>query len=225
MLGMFRDPNVVLALYRALEDAVPMVRIEAARSLARLGEVRSVLELVQQIVPGDELPPMAVLDLFRSLGRKAVPQLERLLVEATGITAKIVAIDALGHIGDLGALDVLMQFYDHRSLAVRMAVVEALGRLGDPRALPAILLSMTDPVWEVRAQAAAASGKVGSAQVVPLLRQLLEDDHWWVRYHAAEALFRLGEDGMAVLRETALSEHPTAAPMASGILEEKGVVA
>lgn len=226
MLGMFRDPNVTLALYRAVEDPHAMVRIEAARSLARLGEVRSVLDLVRQIAPGDDLPSMPVLDLFRSLGRKAVPQLVALLGDTTtGLAAKIVAVDALGHIGDLGALDSLMQMYDHPSMVVRLSVMEAFSRLGDPRSLPAVLLCMTDAVWEVRAQAAAAAGRIGSVDVLPLLSQLLADDHWWVRYHAAEGLLRLGEKGLTVLREAAAGDHPTAAPMAVGILQEKGLAA
>jgi hypothetical protein len=226
MLGMFRDPNVTLALYRAVEDPVPMVRIEAARSLARLGEVRSVLDLLRQIAPGDDLPSVPVMELFRSMGRKAVPSLVAVLQEPeAGIAAKLVAVDALGHIGDLSAVEALLPLGDHPSLNFRLAVTEAFGRLGDPRALAAVLLCMTDPAWEIRAQAARAAGRIGSPSVAPMLGRLLTDDHWWTRYYAAEALFRLGAEGLTVLREAAVGDHAAAAQMAAGLLQEKGVAA
>jgi HEAT repeat protein len=224
-LGAFRDPNIVLALYRAIEDPALQVRIEAARSLARLGAVRSVVELVEQLMAGDELPSVPILDLFRSLGRRAVPELLGLLNGDVGVAARIVAADALGHIGDLTAVPALLHLYDHPSEHVRLTALQALGRLSDPRALPAVLLAMTDPSWEVRGQAAAAAGRIGAVESVALLQRLLEDDHWWVRYYSAEALFRIGEEGVAALRMVASGDHPNAAQMAAGLLHEKGVAA
>jgi hypothetical protein len=224
-LGWFRDPNVILALYRAVDDPVPAVRVEAARSLSRIGAIKSVVELVRQVAPGDDLPSMPVLDLFRSLGRKAVPELLGLLKSDTGVGAKIIAADALGHIGDLSAVPQLLELYEHPSLNVRMTVMESLGRLADPRAMPAVLLCMTDSAWEVRAQAAAAAGKIGAREAIPLLQQLLADEHWWVRYYAAESLFASGPMGREALREAAGGDQPTAAEMAAGLLQEKGLAA
>jgi HEAT repeat protein len=225
-LGAFPDPDATLALYRAAEDCEPAVRVEAARALVRQGTVRSVVELVRQVAPGDDLPSVTVMALFRSLGRDAVPQLIALLESnKTGLAARLVAADALGHIGDLRAVPALLQLYDQPSVLVRMTSMEALARLGDPRALPAVLLSMTDSAWEVRAQAASAAGRIGSRETEALLRQLLEDEYWWVRYYAAEALFRMGEVGRSALKRAARGPNPLAAEMASGVLEEKGLPA
>ena len=225
-LGVFREPDVIRALYRAVEDPEPAVRVEAARALARQGSVQSVVDVVRQIVPGDEQPSVAVMALFRSLGREAVPELVQLLEShTTGLAARLVAADALGHLGDLRAVPALLQLYDHPAANLRITVMEALARLGDPRALPAVLLCMTDSAWEVRAQAAAAAGRIGSAETVALLQQLLGDEHWWVRYYAAEALLRLGPQGLKILREAAASEQTLAAEMAGGLLEEKGLAA
>ena len=224
-LGAFPDPHVVLVLYRALGDPSMEVRVEAARSLARLREVRSVVELMEQLVAGTDLPSMPVMDLFRSLGRRAVPELIRVLEQPGCEAAKIVAADALGHIGDLTAVPALLHLYDHDSENVRLTAMRSLGQLRDPRALPAVLLAMTDPSWEVRAQAAMAAGRIGARDSVPLLGQLLTDDHWWVRYYAAEALFQVGQEGLAALRTAVAGGHPSAAQMAAGLLQEKGVPA
>jgi HEAT repeat protein len=225
VLGVFPDPAVKMALYRALEDRAMEVRVEAARSLVRLGAVRSVMELIHYLVTEDGLPSLAVVDLFRSLGGGAVPELLELLKGDTTVAAKIVAIDALGYCNDLQAVPALLEFYAHPDRLVRLATLLSLGLLRDPRAAPAVLLAMTDSDWEVRTQATIAAGQIGMNDAVPMLEQLLEDDHWWVRYRAAEALYRVGGQGIEALHEASTRAHPFAAEIAWGVLREKGLAA
>jgi HEAT repeat protein len=221
-LGYFGEVDSKLALYTALEDPVPEVRVEAARSLARAGAVTSVTELTQYLVTEDASPSMPVVALFRSLGRDAVPELIALLEGDSHQSAKALAIDALGHIGDLQAVPSLLHFYHHPVKTIRIGVMQALSLLRDPGALPAVLLAMSDPDWEVRAQAASCAGYIGANDAIAMLEHLLDDDFWWVRYYAAGALFALGADGIAALKTIARWGEWRAAEIAAGILLEKG---
>jgi HEAT repeat protein len=225
VLGAFNDANVKLALYRALEDPIMEVRVEAARSLVRLDAVRSVAELVGQLVTDEAMPSLAVVDLFRNLSRSAVPEFLDMLEVSPKAAVKLVAIDALGHSGDLDTVPALLHYYDHPSQLIRLAAMQAFSLLRDPRALAAVLLAMTDFDWEVRAQAATAAGQIGASEALPLLERLLEDEHWWVRYHAAEAMHSIGDLGIVALNEIATRPNPVAAEMAWGILREKGLAA
>lgn len=222
-LGFFNEIESKLALYSALEDSAIEVRVEAARSLVKAGAVTSVTELTQYLATGDGSPSMPVVALFRSLGREAVPELIALLEGDSKPPAQVLAIDALGYIGDLQAVPTLLHFYHHPVKAVRVAVMQALGLLRDPTALPAVLLAMSDPDWEVRAQAAWCAGQIGATEAIEMLEQLLEDDFWWVQYYAAEALYKMGNDGIAALQTIARWGEWRAAEMAGGILQEKGV--
>jgi hypothetical protein len=225
VLGAFDDPNVKLALYRALDDPLMEVRVEAARSLVRLNAVRSVAELVSCLVLENTMPSLAVIDLFRNLSRSAVPEFLELLDLSPNVAVKLVAIDALGHSGDLDTVPALLHYYDHPSQLIRLATMQALSLLRDPRALAAVLLAMTDFDWEVRAQAATAAGDIGASEAIPLLERLLEDEHWWVRYHAGAALHDIGDLGIVALNDIATRPNPIAAEMAWGILREKGLAA
>jgi len=222
-LGFFNEIESKLALYEALEDPVIEVRVEAARSLVKAGAVTSVTELTHYLAAGDGTPSLPVVALFRSLGKEAVPELISLLKQDSKPSAMVLAIDALGSIGDLQAVPTLLHFYLHPVKAVRIAVMQALGLLRDPAALPAVLLAMSDPDWEVRAQAASCAGQIGAPESIEMLEQLLEDDFWWVQYYAAEALYKLGKDGIAALQTIARWGEWRAAEMAGGILLEKGV--
>jgi HEAT repeat protein len=225
ILAVFSDPAVKMALYRTLDDPVMEVRVEAARALVRLGAVRSVMELIHYLVTEDGMPSLAVVDLFRNLGRGAVPELLELLKGDTSVAAKVVVIDALGYCGDLQAVPALLEFYAYPSKNVRLAALQSLGLLQDPRAAPAVLLAMTDDDWEVRTQAGIAAGQIGMHEAVPMLERMLEDSHWWVRYRAAEALYRVGGQGIEALHEASTRAHPFAAEIAWGVLREKGLAA
>ena len=226
LLGNFKDPNVVLALYRALEDDRLEVRIAAARSLARLHAVQSVREIVDALIGRRTDPSLAVTEVFRSLNAKHVPELRELLRDrAVALTAKVLAIDALGRLGDLSAIEELLEIYDHPHPPIRIATMQALSRLSDPRSLMTAMMAMTDAAWEVRAQAAICAGRIGTTETIPLLHHLLADPQWWVRYHAAQALTYLGDPGVVCLQATAEEGLPDAANMAWGVLREKGLVA
>ncbi|NBR87816.1 MAG: HEAT repeat domain-containing protein [Proteobacteria bacterium] len=252
VLGWFNEPQVITALSRAMDDPQVDVRLEAARALTRLGAVQSVAGLVARLAVVDASHSLGVKEIFRSLGTGAVPELINVLDSDVSDQVKMLAADALGHIGDARAVPALLKLFRtqaaspdpttqlspkmrrgetagrpgaavNASVALRLAVMQALSVLVDPRALDAILAALDDPVWEVRAQAAHCASQLGSVDAVPRLTSLLNDEHWWVRFHAAEALFRLGAAGRASLLQSARGASARAADMAAGLLREKGV--
>lgn len=223
-LGNFNDPNVVLALYRSLEDHRSEVRIAAARSLARLRAVQSVRELLVALIHPSEEPSLAITEVFRSLEPRHAGELRELLRDGrVPAHVKVLLIDAVGRLGDLSATAELVELYDHPLLPVRVATLQAMARLNDPRGVTQILLAMTDPAWEVRAQAALCAGRLGAVEAVPILQHLLTDSQWWVRYHAAGALAVIGGPGLRCLQATADEGFPEAANMAWGVLRERGL--
>jgi HEAT repeat protein len=225
VLGVFPEPPARMALYRMLDDPVMEVRVEAARSLVRMGTVRSVTELVHYLVSPLEMPSLAVVDLFRNLGSGSVPELMELLEQNPGPAIRVLVIDALGHSRDLRASQVLQGFYADPVQTVRLTTMQALGMLQDPRASLAVQLAMLDSDWEVRASAALAAGQISLSEAVPVLEHLLEDQEWWVRYQAAEALHRIGRLGVQALQLASTRAHPLAAEVAWGLLREKGLAA
>lgn len=242
---------MVQALVTALDDPQVGVRLEAARALARLKAVPSVAGLVARLAVVDASHSLAVREIFRSLGPLAVGELMNVLESDVPDQVKLLATDALGHIGDPRAVPALLKLfhspknrdgdtiYEHKarrgrsytersqpansSVVLRLAVMQALSVLVDPRALDAILAALEDPIWEVRAQAAQCASQLGSPAALPRLEALLHDEHWWVRFHAAEALFKLGEAGVNTLLKVARGTSATGAAIAAGLLREKGL--
>lgn len=223
LLGNFNDPNVVLGLYRAIEDSRTEVRVAAALSLARIDAVQSVREFIDLLIPAGVRPSLAVTEVFRQLKGKHAREMRTLIRNySLPTTALVLMIDCLGRFGDLNSVQELLQVSEHPNRAVRIAAMQALAQLNDPRSIPAVLISLADESWEVRAQACRAAGVIGGPKAIPILQHLLEDSNWWVRYHAAETLAGFGHAGLMQLQAVAETGEPQAANIAWGILRERG---
>ncbi len=109
LLGAFNDPTGIAALERMLDDDDVDVRIEAARSLAKLNATRSVADLLDKLALGTETRSLAAQDIFRSLNRDAVPELIEVLEGSGREAVKLMAVDALSHIGDLRAVPAMLK--------------------------------------------------------------------------------------------------------------------
>ena len=247
ILGYFKDPTVVSALEDALDDHHVQVRLEAARSLARQKAISSVAGLVARLSVVDPTHSLAVREIFRSLGKPAVAGLIAVLESDVPDSTKIVAADALGHIGDSRAVKSLLKVFDagesasdpsrgsrnrgfsanpqttHRNVALQIAIMHALGKLYDKDSVKALTIALDDPLWELRACAAECLGSMGVREAAPKLEYLLSDNHWWVRYYAASALFEMGRTGLASLKKASIGLSARAKEIASDLLREKGI--
>jgi HEAT repeat protein len=251
VLGYFKDPTVVNVLEDALDDPEVNVRIEAARSLAKLGSVSSVAGLVARLSMVDPSHSLAVQQIFRSLGKQAVPELVAVLDTNVPESVKVVAADALGYIGEIRAVRPLLAVLDadvglgategtrfisrnrgfadtpqpiRRSIALQLAIMQALSQLYDPLSIEALIRATEDPVGGIRARAAECLGRMGAAKAIPRLIDLLNDNRWWVRYYAADSLFKMGPPGFAALKKSAIGITGRAALIANDVLREHGVL-
>jgi HEAT repeat protein len=148
--------NAVPELARALRDDVPLVRMNAARTLFCLGqEGRSATPALLECLndPANETN----LDIFTftiqhqvalALGRvsagtsEAVPALCEALKAADNDGLRVTMIRALGEVGEPArpALEEMRRFADARDPDLRFTVAEALARIeGAPPSQPAVL--------------------------------------------------------------------------------------
>ncbi|MSP55805.1 MAG: HEAT repeat domain-containing protein, partial [Myxococcales bacterium] len=123
------------------------------------------------------------------------------LRQATG-SYRRAAANALGHIGDQGALDALAKTLEpgvEKEPKVRGSATNALGQIGDRRAVPVLVRVLTghfEPEARVRASAATALGRIGDRGAVPALASALlvsAEVEARVRGAAANALGLLGD--------------------------------
>jgi HEAT repeat protein len=102
---------------------------------------------------------------------------------------------ALGDLGDVLAIDALIECLDDPHYGTRLAAAESLGALNATQATSKLVdLLRHDEDDEVRRAAADTLGKVGDLTVVdPLMERLLRDPDDHVRESAASALGNIGD--------------------------------
>jgi HEAT repeat protein len=104
------------------------------------------------------------------------------------------AVEALGRLGDSGAVEPLLASLSNSNGVVQGVVVEALGRLGDTRAVEPLLRCLDDPNPNVRRDVVKALGKLNDSRAVDPLTRMIEDRDNRVCAAATGALLALGQE-------------------------------
>src|SRR5262249_36260574 len=144
---------------RALGDRARDVRMAAARSLGRLGDVEAIEPLIAATVARRIPRDVAALALL-DIGSTGVPPLLELTAHDDP-RVRSTAVDLVALLGDAGDAKPVLDHLRDPAAAVRAVSADALGRLGAGEARDALVRALDDRVPVVRAAAAQALGKTG----------------------------------------------------------------
>ena len=98
------------------------------------------------------------------------------------------AVMALGRIGDVKAVDLLIEALKDENIGMRVNVAVALGNIGDAKAVDPLIEALKDENIGMRVNVAVALGNIGDAKAVDPLIEMLNDENVNVRLNAANAL-------------------------------------
>lgn len=189
VLEQFGSQACIAGLQAALErDQNDEVRLEAAATLARLGQLPAIAETIR-LLNLDRAPRTRIhTALFRSLAQRDMTALAQLAGDPPYAGLRAELVDALGWSGDFAILPVLAGHAEDPNAEVRAAALRAARRLGHPDAGRWAARLLDDFSEHVRIQAARTCGTLGAREAGPRLRKLADDPSWWVRTRAADAL-------------------------------------
>jgi HEAT repeat protein len=197
------DARAVEPLIATLKDTNGEVRRAAAWALGEIGDARAVDSLI------------TVLDDEHQALRQARENVERLknqdpngspngfssdiefdaMFPATHQTVCEAAIQALGKIGDVRAVEALLSAHEDNDL--RASTTRALGKLEDVRAAEAVVSAARDRHFTYPTEAFLSAAKIlvrgGDSRAVEPLIAALEADSLGVRVAAAEGLGQIGD--------------------------------
>lgn len=191
------SPNIVRALTAAgvttdtqasqLVTGDIAERIQAANRLARLGDIKAVVPLIDALTSAKELElkVKAAEALGELRDRRAVDA----LVAATTAPQpelRTAATMSLGLIGDHVAAEALFVAARDEQPAVRDAAIRSLSALGI--SLDKVSPDLSSSSWQVRAAAVATLARLGDRNAVPLIVSALRDSDSRVRTEAARTL-------------------------------------
>lgn len=215
-LGAVGDSRAVDALIPLFEDASREVRRQTAATLAVLGDVRAVGPLVGALSDTDGAVRLQATEALERLGWEPQDDHQRALravalsnwdeaialgsvavgplgfaFRNSGWVMRHPVIEGLGAIGDVGAVDVLVEALRDSDHGVRRRAAQALVRIGTG-AVDALIVTLKSHDWELRGQAAEVLGAIGDSRAVHSLVAALGDSDMGVRWCAIEALGKIG---------------------------------
>lgn len=185
----FGSQKCVDALIRVMgTDPLVEIRLEAAASLARMGQLPPPDAVIDMLALRHQPLKRLHQALFRSLAIRDVDALARLLDEDWPEPLRAVIIDALGWGGTFSVLPALERAALDDSIDVRCATLRAARHLGHPASKRWILPMLQDESDVVRAQAARTCAALGLVEASQSLADLRQDASFWVRLRAEQAL-------------------------------------
>jgi HEAT repeat protein len=178
-----RNPGAIGPLIAALHEPRDSIRMNAAKALGRIGNVRAVPELIDLLSrERDDYVRMAAAEALGVIGdARAVPALvERIGQEEGDLTSQrsiAAACEALGRLRDRRAVPALRDALNGRSEIIRMSAVTSLGIIADPAAVPAVnAIMQRDGFPALRSAAALALGRIGGSDAEAALRRASDDN-------------------------------------------------
>lgn len=208
-------------LVEAMGDPSHEVRLRSAKALGIVGGTAAIHPLIATLAEPNRWSTIRMADILSSMG----PEVSVELIHAwpqLGRHARLAALDILGRIRSLAAIEFLRKRLDESDADVRARACHALGAIGDAGSGEALIERLRDDAWPVRAMAAKALGRVQHKAAVGPLTGALRDREWWVRANAAESLRALGDSGLDALEKMLDDNDVYARHQAVIMLQETG---
>jgi len=192
----------ILGERNATEAFAPMV--DALRSGARpsdyvcidallkLGGTKAIKPILEYIAQAKHRTNDLLVEIIVRFGPVAVDELLLHLADEKSGARKFAAA-ALGRIGNLRAVQPLIQALNIGDSALKREAAEALGHLKSPEAFPALIDALKDENLYLRKVAADALGEIGGPEAYEPLIAALKDKEPYVHSAAAWQLGLLGD--------------------------------
>ena len=180
-------------LVSALSDSDRYIRLEAAITLGKIGDIRGTSALITALNDSKITVRWFIAQALGKIGD--IQAVSALIIALTDSDSNVrrSAASALGKIGDIQAVSALIIALTDSDSNVRRSAALALGEIGDIQAVSALIIALTDSDKDVRRAAAYSLENIGSNQAVSALISALTDSDKDVRRAAAQALGRIGD--------------------------------
>ena len=198
-LGLVRDRAAVARLTPLLDDDHEQVRAAAIDALGQIGDTSAIAPLLARMSEPTRHERARVVQALRAFGEHSTRALVQHGQQHEDDRAIVATV--LSFVSGAGASEALLEWSSSSDTETRAAAWMAIGTIGlDERAFYHAVkaLNVDQPV--VKAAVARALARSGRADAADQLAGQLDDD-WEVASQAARALGRLGEPGIAALRQ------------------------
>jgi HEAT repeat protein len=206
------------AIALQLESPNARERLQALMSLKSVPAVDAV-PLIKKVIYDEHLPVRSL--ALYTLARNPTPECFELLIALLGTdedyAARAEAAAALGELGDLRAVEPLIQaFFEDTSWLVQFSVAVALGNLADPRAKDVLRVALVRPETVLQMAAITGLGELHDLDSIDQLLTFANSEDWLIRQRLAEALGNLPvPKSEAALKYLQKDEHPQIAETAT----------
>jgi HEAT repeat protein len=183
-LGYLCNPDTVPLLVKLSTDKDLEIRKVAIQALGDIGDKRAVEPLVRCLVKGFNVYLLEFIE--------TIAEYFGITTIETGYEARLEAAEALGKLGDPGALWALENATRYRETDIRRCCIRIIAQLGDHRHRTLLERCLNDHNPTVRIETIRAIVKMAQPWSIQLVLKATTDRSLQVRLEAVESLGRIG---------------------------------
>ncbi|MCC5792018.1 MAG: HEAT repeat domain-containing protein [Legionellaceae bacterium] len=191
------------SLVRLIDDAIPIISIEAARLGSSTNDWTIYQAILNLLLRCDHSKRIIYIDNFHK--NKAIrPFLLQQLRQHNDSQLRKIMYDLLLHVGcDTTFYEMVKRDSIGGHQNMRLAAIRILPGTDRKKAGATLQSLVHDSDWLVRNVAVQSLGMLGDDQYIPVVIECLNDPVWWVRVSAAKALAAFGDIGVQLLQDDA----------------------
>ncbi len=223
-LRTLRDLSVVrysAEFLRALDDASPLVAMNAFQALARHYDVAYADKLLRALERFEFWSMRYLAAMLANMGSESLEALRTAYADPERPPrVRAVLATTLANLNDAHAAGIASRILEtERQTDLSVTSLKLLEKVGGREQLAAVRTLASSPDPAVRAQAISTLARLGAPEDFSRVRSALDDESNWVAIHAAQGLKDLGKtDVLAMLAGT---EHPRAIAAREVLWEKK----
>ena len=193
-----QDEFLVMTL---INDSVPLVSINAAILAVQSNSQALIDTIIDCFAKGRHVQQSFSAHILSSADATVIPLIKNRLRRETNPYVRAFCYRILMDLPCISEkVETTSEDLRSSNLELKLSVMSYLSHIDPQSSSVSFLKLLDDPVWEVRAKAAKLLGDIRDDSFVFALELTLKDPQWWVRMNAAEALYKLGAQGLSVLR-------------------------
>lgn len=215
-----KDSTIIQLL---IQDSVPLIALNAAKIAISSSSKSMIKTLIRSFSSNRLLQNSLFLQAVR-VTKPALSLIALHLNQEKDIYARVFCYQLLNGYPDVRPdVEQILNDINSTNIDLEIAALTCYAARRPENIHSLFAEKIRDTRWQIRAKIANLIGKIEDSTMSFLLENALKDANWWVRMNAAESLYKLGPEGIDILKSLRPEDDQFAYDTASRVLASEQI--
>ncbi|MEN9449469.1 MAG: hypothetical protein RJA83_83 [Pseudomonadota bacterium] len=212
------DESYILKL---ASDEIPLVRFSALSAAILFGSEAIINLIITQMAKEPWRTQSVYLSKFDNVPLKTRHPIENFLKTSPDINIRITCYKVLLKYPPIKPSWDIETDIKSKTLSLKLSALKLLAHINHKSAIPILIDALNDTHWQVQTISMQCLGDLKAFEALPKITNYLNNSNQWVAVTAAETLYRLGDQGIAILKSQRITYDPACYNIVHHVLDSE----